>query len=108
MMKTEKEAKLQWCPMAGDRPRFGDDAERCIASRCAMWVMDAMPARGFAMPKPGFQNAFSEASAGPKPKNIPESWAFMPAGEWDDLAGWLEPVEEMNSRRTGRCGLIHR
>lgn len=117
MNVTEQQAKEKWCPMArvynegsgADNRTMGDanpGHARCIGSECMMWTWDGQYAGGTTHRKfvlPGDQFAAVEP---PRPQYIPSSWEFLPFSDEDgDQACWIEPQEEYEARRLGRCGL---
>jgi hypothetical protein len=49
---------------------------------------------------------YGETSEPPRPPHVPAHWPFVPFDESEgDPAGWVEPLEDAQARRTGYCGL---
>jgi len=128
VLVTEAEARKKWCPMVRIARRESPEPYsnslvqivvagcntdalggtrvpascRCIASDCMMWVT-----AGEAPVYRTLVCAEDAAETEPaRPDHVPPSWTFVPASEDDNgIAHWIEPDNDYNARRLGRCGL---
>lgn len=113
MRVTEQEAKTKWCPQVRASQGVGDanacnagtsegdrvpTYSRCVGSECMMWRWGHEPHRTFwGCPDP---NATIEPE---RPSHVPVSYIWCPCET--DAAGWIEPPDSCEARRTGFCGL---
>jgi hypothetical protein len=83
------------------------EAVKCIGAACACW-RTAPPVT----PETGAQRIIAaqnllarrEEDAGTRPPTVPDTWEFFPFNG-EDVAGWIEPVDEARKRLVGYCGL---
>ena len=76
----------------------------CSGPGCMHWEWGELPRL-----KVRYAPNLKETEEPERPDNVPTSWEWRPYNEFysfaGERAGWVEPIEEAEKRRRGRCGL---